>query len=471
MIKRLLLLLFVGAAQLCSVCAQRHEIHILAANDMHANLKLFPQLAALADSLREIDPSLLVFSAGDNCTGNPLNDKYVIPSYPVVALMNQVGFHASAVGNHEFDMQAFPRLIGLSNFRYLCANMFADDSTGIKTLPYQIFDVEGIKVGVVGVIQLGRNGTPSTHPANLHGVSFKPAREVLGQYEWLRKECDVLILLSHLGYTEDIEMTELFPWFDVVIGGHSHTQLVGNEVHNGILITQNKNKLKNVTYITLSLDSGRVVGKRAEYIDVKSRRRVNGLVESMVRHFSNNQAFQRVVAKAASSFRNKEELGCMMCDAYLEAYKTDIAIVNPGGVRIDSLSKGDITLLKVLEIDPFDNHAVVMNLTGEELLDMILAYSNGRVKSFPFSSGMRCEVTADPDNPLRIKSARLLTLDGEELDMNRQYTVATNSYIPSTTSYVNAVQIQKSHTVDVLMMFLEEKKIVDYQGVSRLTIL
>ena len=114
---------------------QRREVHILAVNDMHAALEAMPRLAAIADSLRTLYPSLLVLSAGDNRTGNPLNDMYSTSGYPMVALMNQIGFNASALGNHEFDMNSLPALIGLTNFRYLCANITAADSTGIKTRP------------------------------------------------------------------------------------------------------------------------------------------------------------------------------------------------------------------------------------------------------------------------------------------------------------------------------------------------
>ena len=96
-----------------TVLGQKKEVHILAVNDMHAQLDVFPQLAALIDSLRAEDPSLLVFSAGDNRTGNPVNDKYRIPAYPMVALMNLTGFNGSALGNHEFDVHSLSRLIGL----------------------------------------------------------------------------------------------------------------------------------------------------------------------------------------------------------------------------------------------------------------------------------------------------------------------------------------------------------------------
>ncbi|MBR2291992.1 MAG: bifunctional metallophosphatase/5'-nucleotidase [Prevotella sp.] len=451
---------------------QKKEIHILAANDMHATIGVFPQLAALIDSLRAEDPSLLVFSAGDNRTGNPLNDKYEISSYPMVTLMNMVGFNGSTLGNHEFDVHSLPRLIGLSNFRYICANIFPSDSVNIKTIPYQVFDVEGLKVGVVGAIQLSPQGIPSTHPDNVRGISFKPAKEVIPQYEWLSRACDVTILLSHLGYPDDQEMAKAFPWFDLIIGGHTHTQLKGNEVENGILITQNKNKFGRVTYITLTVDSGKVVDKKAEYIDIKKYPKRNKVVQAVVDHFSDNPAFRRVVAIADTPFEAREELGCMMCDAYMAECHADLAVENPGGVRIDSHPAGDITVLDVLEMDPFDNHAVVLELTGEELVTMMRTYCNDKLISFPFVGGFKCELTTERNNPGKIKSVKLLTLDGKKLNMKKIYRVATNSYVPATSKIPEGSDhMLNVQTTDLLIRYLEREKTVNYKGVRRLTIL
>lgn len=468
MMKRLLFL--VGCWLLAVGCwAQRREVHILSVNDMHATMDVFPQLAALVDSLRAVDPSLLIFSAGDNRTGNPLNDKHEISSYPMVALMNQVGFSGSTLGNHDFDVCSLARLTGLSNFRYICANIQADDSTGIRTVPSQVFDVEGLKVGVVGAVQLGPQGVPSTHPDNLHGLHFLPPMETIGQYEPLSRQCDVTILLSHLGYQDDVEVAKRYPWLDLIIGGHSHTQLKGNERVNGVLITQNKNKFGRVTYTTLTVEGGRVVDKRAEYIDIRNYPRKNHLVESMVRFFSDNPKFQRVVARAEAPFSNKEELGCMMCDAFMDAFDADIAVENPGGVRIDSLPAGDITVLDIYEMDPFDNDAVVLELTGEELLRMLLTYTAGRYYSFPFVGGIRCELTREPGDSTKLKSARLLTMKGKKLDMKRRYRVVTNNYVTATSRIPEgAAHIQNVQTTDVIMRFLEKRMTVNYQGVRRL---
>ena len=443
---------------------QKKEIHILATNDMHATIGVFPQLAALIDSLRAED--------GDNRTGNPLNDKYEISSYPMVTLMNMVGFNGSTLGNHEFDVHSLPRLIGLSNFRYICANIFPSDSVNIKTIPYQVFDVEGLKVGVVGAIQLSPQGIPSTHPDNVRGISFKPAKEVIPQYEWLSRACDVTILLSHLGYPDDQEMAKAFPWFDLIIGGHTHTQLKGNEVENGILITQNKNKFGRVTYITLTVDSGKVVDKKAEYIDIKKYPKRNKVVQAVVDHFSDNPAFRRVVAIADTPFEAREELGCMMCDAYMAECHADLAVENPGGVRIDSHPAGDITVLDVLEMDPFDNHAVVLELTGEELVTMMRTYCSDKLYSFPFVGGFKCELTTERNNPGKIKSVKLLTLDGKKLNMKKIYRVATNSYVPATSKIPEGSDhMLNVQTTDLLIRYLEREKTVNYKGVRRLTIL
>lgn len=466
-----LILLWLALVLAIPLSGQRREIHIVSANDMHATIWNFPQLAAIVDSLRQISPNLLVFSGGDNRTGDPMSDKYDIPAYPMVALMNQVGFNASALGNHEFDVHSLARLTGLSNFRYLCANMTAEPQTGIRTVPAQVFDVDGVKVGVVGVIQLSPQGIPSTHPSNLEGLHFVPAQSVIGNYEWMRRDCAVTVLLSHLGYDDDREMARQFPWLDLIIGGHTHTQLNGNETENGVLITQNKNKLRKVTHITLTVDSGRVVDKKSEYIAVPSFPKKNAVVEEMVRFFSDNPKFRRVLARAEAPFGVREELACLLCDALMEGCQAEIAVENPGGVRIDTLAAGNITVRDVLEMDPFDNNAVVLHLTGNEILEMMLSYCHDKLESFPFVGGMRCVVIADKKNPGHIKDVKLLTLDGKPMDMKRKYRVVTNSYVAATSKIPDgAANVLNIQTTDLIMQYLERKGSVDYHGMRRLEI-
>ena len=452
---------FVGAE------AQKHEVHILSANDMHANIEAMPQLAAIADSLRTLYPSLLILSAGDNRTGNPLCDMHEISAYPMVALMNQVGFHGSTLGNHEFDSGSLPRLVGLSNFRYICANIYTTKESGVSCVPYQVFDVEGTKVGVVGAIELNPlRGIPDTHPSNLKGMTFRPPLEVVSEYEWLSRECDVTILLSHVGYEGDIEIAKACPWLDLIIGGHSHKQLTGKERVNGILITQNRNKLPRVTHTTLTVDSGRVVSKQAEYISVKNFSKKNKVVESMVQHFSDNPEFRRVLAQAEAPFTSDEQLAIMVCEAYCSESDADIGIENHGGVRIDYLPDGDITVLNVLEMEPFSNSAVELTLTGEELRQLLWSYCRGTIWHFPYMSGLVCELTPDPANPKKLKNFRMLTPNGEPFNMKRTYRVVTNSYVAATSKTLREDQKHDLNwqTQDIIMHYLESQGKVNYQG-------
>ena len=209
--------------------AQKREVHILSINDPHAAIDQFPRLGYVADSLRALYPDLLILSAGDNRSGDPVNDMFDIPAYPMVALMNQVGFHATAVGNHEFDsnQDGLARLIGLSTFSTLCTNMEPTAKWKMHVKPYQKFDVGGVMVGVLGITALGSMGTPESHPMRLTDIKFMEPLETIKKYEFLRKECDIVLLLSHLGFADDVKFSAELPWVDIIVGGHSNTQLDG----------------------------------------------------------------------------------------------------------------------------------------------------------------------------------------------------------------------------------------------------
>lgn len=452
---------------------QEQEIHILAVNDMHGAIEAFPQLTAIADSLRTLYPSLLVLSAGDNRTGNSVSDLYGISSYPMVALMNQAGFDATTLGNHEFDVKSLPPLLGLSHFSYICANIHPSEESGIRVRPTQVFDAGGIKVGVIGVIQVNRQGRPDTHPANVHGIWFSDPLTTVGRYKDFSDECDVTVLLSHIGYNADIRMAEHYPWLDVIIGGHTHTQLTADEpLHNGVLITQNKDKLPKATHITLTLKDRCVRSKKAEYIDVKSHSRKASLVEAMIAHFSENPFFKQVAGYAEGPFKTRDQITFMMCDALLAETGADISIINNGNVRIDSLQAGEITMKDILSIDPFYNEAIEMMLTGKDILKILTSYSRGSLYRLPRVGGIVCEATVDKKDPHkdRLKDIRLKTLDGQDFKLNRTYRVITSSYVSSIVSpFVNCTPRPLNiETSKILANFLRKQEKVNYQDVNRL---
>ena len=102
----------------------------------------------------------------------------------------------------------------------------------------------------------------------------------------------------------------------------------------------------------------------------------------------------------------------------------------------------------------------------------MLSYSHNTLHSFPFVGGMKCEITTEKDFPEKIKSIKLLTLDDKKLNMKKKYKVVTNSYIPATSEIPEgSAKTLNLETSDIIMQYLEKKKSVSYQGVSRLIII
>ena len=455
--------------------AQRQEVHIVSVNDVHAKIENMPMLGAIVDSLRAEYPGLLVLSAGDNRTGEPLNDMYSVPAYPMVALMNQIGFDATTLGYHEFDSGAegLARIVNLSNFSYLCANVVPDAGIGLHIRPYQIFDVCGVSVGIVGAVEIGLSGLPDTHPDNCAHLDFLPVLQSINNYSWLRDKCDVVIFLSHIGYEADVAISAEIPWVDVIVGGHSHTQLAGGEFHNGILITQNTNRLSRATHITIALDNGKIVDRKAENIEVAGYPAQNTSVAQLLKVFSDNPEFQRIVCTIEKPLTSYEELGCLMTDAFRECAGTDFAFVNAGGIRYDSLPAGPMTVSDILRLDPFGNDSVMLELTAEELKQMLIACEATDHYGFPKVSGFSCEVIRDKKNPSRIKDVNMFTPDGKKIKPKKKqlYKVVTNSYTASVSvsprkDQGHALNYQTSQMV---IDYLGKRGSIDYSGVCRVT--
>lgn len=443
-------------------------VAILSVNDMHAAIDEMPKLAAIADSLRVIYPDLLIFSAGDNRTGNPVNDQYDPSNYPMIALMNKVGFALSAVGNHEWDgsLEAFQQNIADADFPYLCANMTTINGLKMDVKPYEILEVQGLKIAVVGMLELRANGLPGAHPRHFTDFRFERAEEAMQDYLFLRKQCDIFILLSHLGFEEDLEMAERYPQLDAILGGHSHTLVEFPEKHNGVMVTQAGSSLKYATLTLFKVERGKVVDVQAKTLDVQHSKKRNKEVQALVDQFNSDNHFAEVLSTAMTPFDTREEIGCMVTDAIREVSGADFAFNNTGGIRIGQKKKGPITIKDVYEIDPFGNEIIVFTMTGKQLERFIMETykKNGRNPSYV--SGMRYVVNTEADGyPKSVD----ITLDKGRFSKDARYKVAMNSYMASTVRFES---IDDGNSVfmtseEMVIEYLRNHKTVSYQGVTR----
>ncbi len=405
-----------------SVAADETELVILSVNDMHANIDMFPKFATLVDSLRSVYPEMLLFSAGDNRTGNPVNDQYDPVNYPMIELMNRTGFDLTTVGNHEWDgdVDNLHNDIERANFPFLCANVLIPPTVDLNIKPLVTMEHQGVKMAVVGMIEVRHDGIPGAHPDKLKLVSFKNPKEVLPDYKYLRNENDVVILLSHCGFEDDQELAQANPWIDAIIGGHSHTLIENPSETNGVLITQSGSHLKYATLVKLRVKNLKVVGKEAVVLDVNKVRNEKTEIKQLVNEFNDAPALNEPIAVAKTKFETPEELGCLITDALCEISGADFSFQNTGGVRVNYLKKGPITVKDVYSIDPFNNEVVVYQMTGAQVKKFILnTYrKNGGYPSYV--SGMTYSVSDDGKTVW-------VNMKGEEFSTKKLYKVAMNS--------------------------------------------
>ena len=154
-----------------------------------------------------------------------------------------------------------------------------------------------------------------------------------------------------------------------------------------------------------------------------------------------------------------------MCDAWKEELGCDIAIENYGGVRYDVFPAGPITTKDILNLDPFMNTAVVMNLTGKELSDMLIACYKYDRNRFPITSGCTAVVTYSDSTKSQIKKLELYGPDGKRLDMKKRYRVMSNNYVAAIADSPRQDQGERGTTTtsSIIINWLKKKGEIDYK--------
>ena len=453
-----------------SACGPKEQkIYIVSTNDMHANIDNFPQMAALIDSLRTAHPGLLVLGAGDNRSGNPINDRYAEPCKPMYELMNAVGFNLSTFGNHEWDggPLALRNVLNWANFPFVCANVTFDDTLRMRNVyPYTIFTVDALKIGIIGGIQLGENGLPDFHPKNANGSHFVPLNEVLQQNIDELHDCNAIFLLSHCGYEEDREIAEQFPELDAIFGGHSHTRVAEKQLVNNVMITQAEAKVKFVTLSTFTFKDGKLVDKDMQLLSIKDFPKRDAKVQAMVDQYNSNEYFRTVVTNNMTPIESYESLGCLMADAFRYTTGADMSFQNPGGVRFDTLSARPVTLKDIFALDPFDNEIIAFTLSGQEIINLMkscFTTDGGPI----YCSG--CTYKYKVNDEGEMTDIEVTLENGKPLDLNANYNIVMNSYMSSVFDYEHEDEGRSTFrsSNELMLEYLANHPEIDYVKTHR----
>lgn len=184
--------------------------------------------ATLLSDLRKKNPNLLLLDCGDFSQGSAYYNLF--KGEVEIQLMNEMRYDACTIGNHEFDfgLDNMARIFRMAEFPIVCCNYdFSGTPCDGLTRSYIIKEREGKRIGIFGVCpQLEGLVAKSSYGETKFLDPFEATQRTVNK---LRNEehCDIVICLSHLGYTDDkFSDTKLIAntrGIDVVLGGHSHT--------------------------------------------------------------------------------------------------------------------------------------------------------------------------------------------------------------------------------------------------------
>jgi 5'-nucleotidase len=397
--------------------AQEKEITIIHTNDLHSHILGFSPVidyrpditggdatkggwARVATLLKQEKEKrnhpVLVLDSGDFLMGS-LFHMLAREEAMELGLMNDMGYDALTLGNHEFDLRpkGLARILHASAARggippVVFSNaVFSKESDEDDALeeafkkgmvkPYLVLEKGGMKIGIFGI--MGKDAAEKSPFAS--PVKFRdPVETSLEMVKVLREreKVDMVICLSHSGLreaksiSEDELLAQKVHGIDVIVGGHSHTRLEQPVVINSTLIVQASAYGKCVGVLDLIWDKGKVRQKKYRLIDIDSsipgdmalQEKIDSFLETIDRDVLQkvNLASKKVIGQSAFDLTIKEEesnLGNLIADAirwWVNKHDSDprnprtrvvVAIESNGLIR-DNVLRGKTGALAVSDV-------------------------------------------------------------------------------------------------------------------------
>ncbi|HEU4610747.1 MAG TPA: bifunctional UDP-sugar hydrolase/5'-nucleotidase [Kofleriaceae bacterium] len=385
------------------------------------------RIATLVKRIRRDSNRSLWLDSGDAFQGAPVFNMF--KGEAEMRALSLAGMDAEVLGNHEFDLGAtnlYEKIDTWSQFPHLAANYAWDDSpTKSRSLrdvvqPYQIFDVDGLRVAVVG---MGNEDTLSSIYEGGNSLGFRPIENTVALEQWtrfLRPQVDLIVVVSHVGLDADEGLTAsevedqnvTVPGVDLILGGHLHIvtnppKLLPNDdgseyckshdcqtllVHSGAF-AKYVGRLDLVVHVgTDNSDPekrSRIVSFAYKNIPVDSTIPEDADVANLMWPYSVklnqeidlNGVFAWVAPGGTSGtekiLRNDQgggdsQLGNLVARSMQvqQGVDAEFAITNSLGIRAD-FERGALTNEQMFNVFPFENSITVMYLSGQEVQDTL----------------------------------------------------------------------------------------------------
>ena len=486
------------------------QIDVLFTHDTHSHLDSFStivngeqkevggfaKIKTLINEKKKEDPDTLILDGGDFSMGTLIQTVYDTEAAEL-RMLGYLGYDVTTFGNHEFDY----RSQGLANMlraakssgetlpEIVVCNVDWDsmEKAGLNDGQKQIqsaFETYGVKdyvmvqKGDVKIAVVGVFGKDALECAPTCELSFKdPVEAVKKTVEEIKKneEADMIACVSHGGTWEDESKSEdellakAVPDLDLIISGHTHSELQEAIQHGNTYIVSCGEYGRNLGSLSMTQNSdGRWDLSSYELIpvseDVKAdkatQERIDALMDTVDTNYLADFGYTRkeVLAQNDVEFNSLEEMGTehkelnlgdIMADAYVYAVENseyydgdpvDVAVVPSGTVR-DTYTKGDITVE-----DVYNSFSLGIGKDGVAGYPLINAYLTGKelklvtevdasISDFMTTARLYCSGLNFTYNPHRmilnkVTDCYLTRADGErtEIEDDKLYHVVTDLY-------------------------------------------
>lgn len=423
-------------------------------------------VAQLVKDYEAAGAEVLLFSAGDATQGDPLINLSMGAN--AIDFMNLAGYDLMVPGNHEFDW-GYDNLLSLeamADFPFISATILDKVTEEPVFEENLVYETEVGKVGVFGLT------TPETqtkaNPLNVASLTFLAGEEL---YECAQEQvdeleaagCDYIICVAHLGDdpssepNRSLDVIENVDGIDIMIDGHSHSVIDGDE-NNDTILASAGTRLSHVGVVIVSeedTESFLISAEDYSSVDETVNDAINTVAAEIDAMLSETFATTEALldGERAPGVRTQEtNLGDFAADAILWAATkavgeglVDAAITNGGGIRT-SIAAGDITMKDMKTVFPFGNTISTVEVTGAQLLELLEAATfctPESVGAFPQVAGLEFTINTyipyqngpqypdstyySPADPgARITDVRV---GGEPLVLTDTYTIATNDFL------------------------------------------
>ncbi len=383
-------------------------LNILQINDVHGYIDLhqeifwkgknatfrktggYSRIATLVNQIRKENPDNVLFcDSGDTLHG----------TYPVVhtqgeiliPILNKLGLDAMTVHwEFAYSPKKLEELAEKLNYPILAANIYHQDNGQLLFRPYIVKNINGLKIGMIG---LASNIVDKTMPASFgEGLTFSNGREELPRLvEYLRshEDVDLIVLLSHLGFPQDVKLLSEVQGIDICLSGHTHNRLYQPVLQGGTIIVQSGAHGSFLTHLKLEVENRKIINFHHRLHEITQEIQSDLMMEEMVNNALKpyEKDLAKVVGQTESVLHRGTSLESTMdnflLQSLIEATGAQLAFSN--GWRYGAtILPGPLTLNDLYNIIPMNPPVSIVYLTGKEILDMLEENLEHTYASDPF---------------------------------------------------------------------------------------